>query len=509
MLARARFLCNCRRITVYLKSMDGANARLVDKPSEPKGTGLYKSGNWAWADDTDDDEDEKITAEANQISAIIEATSEPPVKITRGAFRQLKSKLGSEGSSTPRPKRVADLRGQSNIGSASASASSSKQVTRRSLIVKLPLPKGKDASPQGGRKPSPDIVDLEMSEAPPLGNDAPGAAASVEPDTTELGNAVEDSGSAPISIDSPTQDSTSTPSASNSAPAVPKQSSVVSSSTSPIQEVQSQQVPLTKPKKTWNCIIYEVIAHGTSASKPTMTYPEIVEGVKEHYPYFAGAGQSKTLESSPRNPLYAHDAFYKEERPDKTNAWGIRAGKYIDKKTGKVLVAGPGPAGSAQPSPFVQQPTVTEAPQSVADRNVTGDPFRDGPRASAGTHKVNKLINLHSRGDANQNIQGPFSEISKLFTKVKKGTDQHTLEHRALEKRRLLNGSSNTNTYNDGPSEITRRQFEAAKGPDHPPTTTGIPMYGTENHPSGSDNLEEQLAWEEVRVHSIWALINS
>ena len=33
-------------------------------------------GNWAWADDTDDDEDEKITAEANQISAIIEATSD-------------------------------------------------------------------------------------------------------------------------------------------------------------------------------------------------------------------------------------------------------------------------------------------------------------------------------------------------------------------------------------------------------------------------------------------------
>ena len=321
---------------------------LVDKPPEPKGSGLYKTGNWTWVSDDDEEEkvNEKITAEAQQISAIIEASSQPPAKITRGAFREMKSKLGGEDFATPPPRtsnRATQLRKQRSKRSGSSPRPTRSPLPRRSLIISLHIPKGGRI----GRSPNLEDVDHEMIDAPQSEGIEASPPPGVEFQIAASGNVVDDSDGSREQRTSLEAHSASASSFSNRSTLVPEQPTVANSRSSVPDEISYEAsvspVQHTKPKRTWNAIVYEVIAHSTSPAKPTLTYPEIVEGVKKHYPFYAEVGQSKTLESSPRNPLYAHEAFYKEERPDKTNAWGLRPGEFYDRKANKILTAGPRP----------------------------------------------------------------------------------------------------------------------------------------------------------------------
>lgn len=92
-----------------------------------------------------------------------------------------------------------------------------------------------------------------------------------------------------------------------------------------------------RPNLSWNAIVYEVLAN----SKNPLTFPQLVQGVKDRYPFFKSSSQEKVLKSGPKNPLYFHEAFCKGGIANGRQTWTLRPGEFIDKKTGEVLTPRP------------------------------------------------------------------------------------------------------------------------------------------------------------------------
>lgn len=92
-----------------------------------------------------------------------------------------------------------------------------------------------------------------------------------------------------------------------------------------------------RPNLSWNAIVYEILAN----SETPLTFPQLVQRIRDRYPFFKSSSQDKILESGTKNPLYFHEAFCKGEIVNGKQTWGLKPGEFVDKKTGEVLTPRP------------------------------------------------------------------------------------------------------------------------------------------------------------------------
>ena len=98
--------------------------------------------------------------------------------------------------------------------------------------------------------------------------------------------------------------------------------------------------------------MYEVLA---TADGP-LTFTQLMQGIRNLYPFFKASSQEKVLKSGLKNPLYFHEAFIKGDIINGKQTWGLKPGQFLDKKTGEVLTPQPrNPIRSTRPSPQVQE----------------------------------------------------------------------------------------------------------------------------------------------------------
>lgn len=121
-----------------------------------------------------------------------------------------------------------------------------------------------------------------------------------------------------------------------------------------------------RPNRSWNSIVYEVLA----TSDTPLTYPQLTQAIKDRYPFFRAQSQVKVLKSGPKNPLYFHEAFCKGELVNGKQTWGLRPGRFMDKKTHEVL--------TPQPRHTISS---TRAPKPV-DEEVDGSLVESTPKVS-------------------------------------------------------------------------------------------------------------------------------
>ena len=124
---------------------------------------------------------------------------------------------------------------------------------------------------------------------------------------------------------------------------------------------------LERPKLSWNAIVYEILA---LADAP-LTFGELMQDIRDRFPFFKAPSQEKVLKSGLKNPLYFHEAFIKGDIIDGKQTWGLKPGKFVDKKTGEVLTPQPrnpirSPGSSAQvhqesPTPSALTPNVSHS----------------------------------------------------------------------------------------------------------------------------------------------------
>lgn len=267
-------------------------ALTIEPAPKTKGSGIYRKNNWAYVDDEEESSKagEKILHEAQQISALSDQASS---KMTRAQFMDLKSKFSA------------------------AMAAKSPSVSQSSATK--PAQNDHETSTRPSRRTSKIAINHnERNESEEVTNP------SLLPPKTRT----------PSTLDSPVSHG-STP-----APGLATRST--SASTAPHQPDSHQPdpnaEPLTKPKKTWNAIVYEVFVNST---KEELTLADVQRGVKELYPFYALPQNASVLESSPRNPLYSHPSFQKIEKGEKKVVWRLKAGDFLDPKSKKILSSGP------------------------------------------------------------------------------------------------------------------------------------------------------------------------
>lgn len=114
--------------------------------------------------------------------------------------------------------------------------------------------------------------------------------------------------------------------------------------------------PSERPNLSWNAIVYEVLA----TSNTPLTFPQLVQGIKDRFPYFNSSSQDSILKSGPKNPLYFHKAFCKAEVIDGKQTWTLKPGEFIDKKTGEVL--------TPRPRHTISSPRLTKQAHEMQDQ---------------------------------------------------------------------------------------------------------------------------------------------
>ena len=132
-----------------------------------------------------------------------------------------------------------------------------------------------------------------------------------------------------------------------------------------------------RPNLSWNAIVYGILA---SADTP-LTFHQLVQRIKERYPYFKNASQVSILKSGPKNPLYFHEAFCKGEIVNGMQTWKLKPGDFIDKKTGEVMTPLPQPPNSS--SRPVDQAREVEDPspsKSTSKPSPASNPRSSNPR---------------------------------------------------------------------------------------------------------------------------------
>lgn len=112
-----------------------------------------------------------------------------------------------------------------------------------------------------------------------------------------------------------------------------------------------------RPNLSWNAIVYEVLA----TSDKALTFPQLMHGIRERYPFFKSAAQEKVLNSGVKNPLYFHEAFCKGDVVDGKQTWALKPGEWLDKKTGQVL--------TPRPRYTIPLPRLTEQAHETANHN--------------------------------------------------------------------------------------------------------------------------------------------
>ena len=165
---------------------------------------------------------------------------------------------------------------------------------------------------------------------------------------------------------SPTQASKQT-SPSVSAPLTPNRSTLMhddySRSTSISSATNTEQ--LERPKLSWNAIVYEVLA---LADGP-LTFTQLTQKIKSRYPYFKYSTQEKVLKSGLKNPLYFHEAFIKGDVVNGKQTWGLKPGRFVDKKTGEELTPQPrNPIGSSKPTEQAQETEDDPSPVNLTPK---------------------------------------------------------------------------------------------------------------------------------------------
>ena len=183
---------------------------------------------------------------------------------------------------------------------------------------------------------------------------------------------IEERGTTPAQETNPISPSTSASSTSNRSTSMPEHPSRPSSTSTAMNTEQPE-----RPNKSWNAIVYEVLA----TSETPLTFPQLVQEVKNRYPFFNSPSQVKVLKSGPKNPLYFHEAFCKGGTVNGKQTWALKPGQFVDKKTGEVLtpqprytVASPGLAEQARetehrsPSSSVSRPSQSYNPRSSNPR---------------------------------------------------------------------------------------------------------------------------------------------
>lgn len=151
--------------------------------------------------------------------------------------------------------------------------------------------------------------------------------------------------------------STSASSTANRSGPMPNRLSGSMSTSSAINTEQHE-----RPKLSWNAIVYTVLA----TSETPLTPSQLMQGIKDRYPFFKSPSQDKVLESGVKNPLYFHEAFCKGEIINGKQTWGLRPGDWVDKKTGEVLTPRPRHTISSSIAPEQAHETEDRSPVDLA-----------------------------------------------------------------------------------------------------------------------------------------------
>ena len=148
-----------------------------------------------------------------------------------------------------------------------------------------------------------------------------------------------------------------------------------STSTSTATAVNTEQPE--RPNLSWNSIVYGILA----SSDTPLTFHQLVQGIKDRYPYFNNSSQVSILKSGPKNPLYFHEAFCKGEIVNGMQTWKLKAGEFIDKKTGEVMTPRPRlPNSSSKPAAQAREVEDPSPSKSTSKPSPASNPRSSNPR---------------------------------------------------------------------------------------------------------------------------------
>ena len=236
------------------------------------------------------------------------------------------------------------------------------------------------------------------------------------------------------------QMSPSTSASSNRSTLMPEHHSRSTSTSTAVINEQAE-----RPKRSWNAIVYEVLAN---ADAP-LTFTQLTQEIKSRYPFFKASSQEKVLKSGLKNPLYFHEAFCKGEIIDGKQTWGLKAGEFVDKKTGEVLTPQPrNPISSGIPS---------GVPSGISSGSSAHVPEMEVPSPPEMTHPVTppqrprgsnprfgrEILNSPEIPDSPDAVpttpspQGPVSRVSADPSRLEERELDMSQEKLAKAKRRL------------------------------------------------------------------------
>lgn len=228
-----------------------------------------------------------------------------------------------------------------------------------------------------------------------------------------------------------------------------------------------------RPNRSWNSIVYEILA---TSDRP-LTFPQIVQTIKNRYPFFNSSSQEKVLKSGPKNPLYFHEAFCRAEMVKGKQAWALKPGTFVDKKTGEVLTP---------------QPQYTIPPSRNTEPVHQADDLYPGTVASKSSPSFHPRSSIPRFGREILNSpEIPDSQDARAITPSSQKTDSRvsvehpphlehhsqrtppTVQHPAYEVTNSAGGTSADVSDEASPSDRTPQP------PLHWATTTGSPMSTT------------------------------
>ena len=211
---------------------------------------------------------------------------------------------------------------------------------------------------------------------------------------------IEEGRMSPVQRANETSPSASVPSTSNRSTLLPDNPSR-STSTSTATNTEQPE----RPNRSWNAIVYEILA----TSDGPLTFPQLVQSIKNRYPFFNSSSQDKVLKSGPKNPLYFHEAFCRAEIVNGKQSWALKPGVFVDKKTGEVL--------TPQPRYTISSPRNAQQIQTAEDRTP-----RDSTSKSSHSFNPSSSIPRFGREILNS-PEIPDSQDARVITPSPQETD--------------------------------------------------------------------------------------
>ena len=248
------------------------------------------------------------------------------------------------------------------------------------------------------------------------------------------------SGVSPIQETKQASPSTSASSTTNRSTLIPDDHSR-STSTSTATNAEQHE----RPKLSWNAIVYEVLA---TAEGP-LAFTQLMQGIKKRFPFFNSSSQDKVLKSGLKNPLYFHEAFVKGEIVDGKQTWGLRPGRFVDKKTGEVL--------TPEPLHPIYPPGHNEEAQEVQDVQEVHEIEESSPDNS-----TSKVSQAHRPRSSNPRFgreilnspEIPDSQNAMPTTSSPRGADSHIVGENTSDKEERTGEQKDEDAANES-SETT------------------------------------------------------